>query len=207
MSPDNSIVRPYQPSDEIGWVRCHTLAFLDTAYFDNVLRAKERYDSRAIEWVAEAANQIVGLIDVECEAEPGSICSSPAHPGPPEPAGMIWHLAVHPDARRQGIGRALLAAACEQARHWGVGRLEAWTRDDAFVEAWYRAQGFQLVESYYHIYLESEEEMRGTLHSEIPALRPVAVFAHYTGEDRTVLERFRRIHRCNRYDLVLGPEG
>ena len=73
-------IRAFRPSDETGWVRCRALAFLDTAYFDDVHREKERYDGRAIELVAEAKGQVVGLIDIECEEAPGDICSAPADP-------------------------------------------------------------------------------------------------------------------------------
>ena len=45
------VVRAYRSDDEKQWVRCRTLAFLDTAYFDNVLVAKERYEHPAIELV------------------------------------------------------------------------------------------------------------------------------------------------------------
>ena len=45
--------RPFEAGDEAGWVRCRVLAFLDTAYFDDVHPHKEWYEGRAIELVAE----------------------------------------------------------------------------------------------------------------------------------------------------------
>jgi hypothetical protein len=47
-------IRSFRSGDEIGWVRCRALAFLDTAYYDDVHPQKERYDGRAIELLAEA---------------------------------------------------------------------------------------------------------------------------------------------------------
>ena len=41
-------IRPYQPSDEAQWLRCRVLAFLDTAYYDNVCREKEHYSNPSI---------------------------------------------------------------------------------------------------------------------------------------------------------------
>jgi hypothetical protein len=61
------LIREYKGTDELGWVRCRTLSFLNTAYFDNVLNKKENYENPAIELVAELNGQIIGLIDVEYE--------------------------------------------------------------------------------------------------------------------------------------------
>lgn len=58
-------IRVYHPNDEIGWIRCRVLSFLDTAYFDNVLNKKEKYQNPAIELVAIHNNQVVGLLDIE----------------------------------------------------------------------------------------------------------------------------------------------
>ena len=197
-------IRPFQPGDESGWVRCRVLAFLDTAYFDDVCREKERYQGRAIELVALADGQVVGLIDVECEEEPGAICSAPSGAAQAGLAGMIWHLAVHPDYRRRGIGRALLAEAARRAQAWQIRRFEAWTRDDAFVNDWYCTQGFRQVQHYWHIILGSRAEL-AAIQTQVPGLRPVSAFAHYLGDDQGVLERFERVHRCTRYDLILKP--
>lgn len=195
-------IRPFRPGDETGWVRCRALAFLDTAYFDDVHPEKERYEERAIELVAEADGQVVGLIDVECEEAPGTICSNPADPAHAGLAGMIWHLAVHPDYRRRGIGRGLLAEASRRAQEWQIRRFEAWTRDDLFVNDWYRAQGFQQVQAYWHIFMGSRDEL-AAIQPQISGLRPVSAFAHYLGDDEGVYGRFERVHRCNRYDLYL----
>ena len=196
-------IRPYQPSDETQWLRCRVLAFLDTAYFDNVYREKEHYSNPSIELVAELEGQIIGLIDIEYEAEPGSLCSPPAVPELAGNAGMICNLAVHPDYRRLGIGKALLDAATDLAKKVKLRRLEAWTRDDAPTLRWYEVQGFQKVEAYLHVYLKDEEVQQG-IRSALPGLRPIHTFAHYQGDSADGIRRqFQRVHDCNRYDLFL----
>ena len=118
-------IQVYNLEDEIGWVRCRVLSFLDTAYYDNVLKEKEKYENPAIELVAIEDNQVVGLIDIEYEVEERTVCSRGVGLG-----GMIWHVAVHPDYRRRGIGSQLLYEAEKIAKEKGLNRLEAWTRDD-----------------------------------------------------------------------------
>lgn len=61
------LIRDYQNDDEQGWLRCRVLAFLNTAYYDNVLNKKEVYKNPSIELVAEIDGKIVDLIDVEYE--------------------------------------------------------------------------------------------------------------------------------------------
>jgi GNAT superfamily N-acetyltransferase len=190
-------VRPYEPADERGWLECRVLAFLDSAYFDAVERQKERYERPSVELVAEVSGQIVGLIDVECEEEPGTVCEN--RPGL---GGMIWHLAVLRDFRRRGIAARLLATAEEAARRRGIERFEAWTRDDPWVQAWYESQGFVQIYSYLHVYPHGREEIAGVLTSELPGLKPVEAFAHYTGEEgrEEIRARFERVHDCVCYE-------
>ena len=94
----NVTIRPYLPADEQGWLRCRALAFLSTAYFDDVLTTKPRCDTTAVELVAEEAGAVIGLIDVAVEAE----------------LATIETVAVHPDAPRRGIGSRLLDEASQR---------------------------------------------------------------------------------------------
>ena len=176
------VIRPYEDRDERGWLVCRLLSFFDTAFFDDVLRAKEHYEKPAIELVAEQDGQIVGLLDVEC----GSAGLS-ARPGA---GGMIWHLATHPEHQRLGVGSALLAEAERQARSRGLVRLEAWTRDDSPTWRWYERHGFVQVEGYLHVYLERDD-----LRQFDGELRLVRALAHYTG-DRSdeIRRRYARVH-------------
>lgn len=184
-------IRPYRDGDEPGWVRCRALSFLGSAYHDDVRTEKERYDGPSIELVAEAGGEIVGLIDVELEREPGTVCSEREGRG-----GMIWHVATHPDHQRRGVATALLAEAERRARAEGIVRLEAWTRDDAHVHAWYESHGFEVVDSYLHVYVELDEGLRDVF-PIAEGLRPVKLFAHYVGERRDEMrQRFRRVHDC-----------
>lgn len=184
-------IREYRQTDEIGWVTCRVLAFLDTAYFDNVLQRKESYENPSIELVAVRDGQIIGLLDVEYEQVERSVCSRGEGLG-----GMIWHIAVHPDYRRQGIGEKLLQEAVNRAIPLGLNRFEAWTRDNHWVQKWYEKMDFQTVESYYHVYFDGKEG-EGIISTSVPKLNVVHSFAHYTGDN---IDQFRgtnqRIHEC-----------
>jgi ribosomal protein S18 acetylase RimI-like enzyme len=189
-------IRRYRDEDERGWVVCRVLSFLDSAFHDDVRQHKEHYEHPAIELVAERANEIVGLIDVECEVEPGTVCE--ARPGL---GGMIWHLAVHPDHQRLGIATALLREAEVRARERAIARFEAWTRDDQAARSWYESRGFELVEGYLHVYIEVDEGLRDLFPITDDGIRPVKVFAHYLGDDRDAIrKRFRRVHEDVLYE-------
>lgn len=201
------IIRPYRDSDEQGWLRCSVLSFLNTAYFDSVFRTKPHYDHDAIELVAELDGTIVGVIDVECEGSPGTVCTVCTEDDPAALAGMIWHLAVHPDHQRHGIGGRLLREAQDRAAERGIRCFEAWTRDDEGTLRWYRTHGFAWVKSYLHVYMDGKAEVAGALRSEVPGLSPVHVFAHYVGDDRDALRaRFSRVHECSCFRLRFQGE-
>ncbi|MEM1290434.1 MAG: N-acetyltransferase [Cyanobacteria bacterium P01_H01_bin.162] len=200
MSLTNLQIRPYTGSDEPQWLRCRVLSFLDSAYFDDVARAKPCYQNPAIEWVAaDVSGNIVGFIDVECEQTLNTVCSQ--RPGL---GGMIWHLGVHPDYRRQGIAKTLLTQAIAISKRQGIQRLEAWTRDDPSVFAWYHAQGFWLVDHYLHVYLNSEES-QNHLSAHKTGLRPIHTFAHCCNpaEFDSVRSQFTRVHDCHLFERLL----
>lgn len=193
-------VRMYHAKDEMGWVRCRTLSFLDTAYFDHVLNKKETYNNDSIELVAIIENKVVGLIDIECDMEEKTICTKGKGLG-----GMIWHIATHPDFQRRGIATKLLETAERIANEMGLDYLEAWTRDDEWVNTWYEKSGFEKVYTYFHVFFEGNNEIEKIIHGEATDFKIIQAFGHYTGDDpEYVKSTFNRVHECNCYvkDLI-----
>ena len=182
-------VRQYEEADEQGWVRCRVLGFLDSAFFDDVRREKEHYNGPAIELVAVADGLVVGLLDLEVDPAPGVLWETNAR------GGVIWHVAVHPDHRRRGIGSALVNRALVLAREAGLEIVQAWTRDDAWVQAWYEACGFRRRFSHLHVYIQGDE-VPGEVTLRTAGLKPVLAFAQYTEEQGRdeLRQRFRRTH-------------
>lgn len=200
-SGENMKIRAYTPADEKGWLHCRVLAFLETAYFDNVLQEKESYAFPSIELVAEIEGKIAGLIDIEYETKEGAVCSRNSGLG-----GMIWHIAVHPYYSRQGVGQALLNEAEKIAKTRKLNYLEAWTRDDTWVQNWYEKMNFTMTDSYYHIYLEGNE-IKSHFQSATEQLFPVSVFSHYTGENLKQFSGVQRKHQCVCYVKALNENG
>ncbi|WP_342540569.1 N-acetyltransferase [Heyndrickxia sp. FSL K6-6286] len=192
-------IREYHSKDKVGWLRCRALSFLHTSYYDNVLREKEHYENPSIELIAIEDGIVVGLLDIEYEKEELTVCSRGSGLG-----GMIWHVAVHPDYQRMGIGNKLLYEAEKIAKQKGLNRLEAWTRDDQWVQNWYEKNGFSKVDSYLHVFMDGEQELKGYVQSSFPKLYPVQAFAHYLGEEKEeIKKKFKRVHECVCYEKML----
>lgn len=190
------IIRKYLETDNLAWVRCRVLSFLDSAYYDHVLREKEKYENPAIELVADVDNKIVGLIDIEY----GTIGYKRD-----ELTGVIWHLAVIPEYRNLGIATKLLNEAIKLLKGLGVKIIQAWTRDDDWVLNWYRNRGFELRKdiSYLHVYAESGE-CKEIIESKIKGLYINNCFCHYIGKDKDLIRKqFTRVHTCNLLELIL----
>ncbi|MBM7838891.1 ribosomal protein S18 acetylase RimI-like enzyme [Alkalihalobacillus xiaoxiensis] len=192
-------VRTYQKTDEQGWLRCRVLAFLNTSYFDNVLIKKETYVNSSIELVAIIDDQIVGLLDLEYEESDHTVCTLGTGRG-----GMIWHVAIHPDFRRRGIAQTILGEALKRADKLGLAYLEAWTRDDDWVHAWYEKQGFTKRSSYLHVYAEGANEMDRWFDGVEIETKPQFLFAHYLGDEKEQIKQsFQRVYECSGYVKTL----
>ncbi len=192
------IIRKYTDSDNLQWVRCRVLSLLDTAYFDSVLREKEHYQNPSIELVAEIDGKIIGLIDVEYEIERGTVCYYNKQLG-----GVIRNLAVLPEYRKLGIATVLLNEAIRSLKVNEIERVEVWTRDDKWVNDWYKNRGFSFKKFYLHVYTESDE-CDEIVKVKVEKLHVCNCFAHYVGENtEEIKSKFKRIHKCNLYELYL----
>lgn len=121
---------------------------------------------------------------------------------------MIWHIAVHPDFRRAGIGHKLLYEAQKRVTTLVVSYLEAGTRDGEWVHKWYRQIGFRVRESYLHVFINTQKKLNGIIHCSAENIYPIQLFAHYTGTNKKQIKRdYNRVHECFRYQKNLYVEN
>jgi [ribosomal protein S18]-alanine N-acetyltransferase len=70
-------------------------------------------------------------------------------------------IATHPEQRRRGVGRSLLAAAEQAARDVGIGELQLETREDNLAaQALYRSLGYQAFGRYLGYYEDRADACR-----------------------------------------------
>jgi ribosomal protein S18 acetylase RimI-like enzyme len=209
-------IRDYRDQDEASWLRCRVLAFLSSAYYDDVKSERTRFDGEAIRLVAvhakpagmttPGADEVVGIIDVELfsAAEGGPAEPSQQAGGSAEPSATIDTIAVHPDHARAGIAGALLEEALERLRGTGTTTLDAWTREDEAANDWYRKHHFAEQFAYLHVHKAWDDPDEGFTSPE-GLSAPVTAFLHGRLEDEEALRRqFRRAYRCRQYLRRIG---
>ncbi|MFS0780269.1 hypothetical protein [Bacillus sp. 1P06AnD] len=73
---------------------------------------------------------------------------------------------------------------------------------------WYENKGFLKVDSYLHVFMDSEKELKEAVESRLPQLFPISAFAHYIGaEKETIKKQFRRVHECRCFEKKLVLAG
>jgi len=177
-------VRPYQPSDERGWLRCRVLSFLGTQYYDDVKPHRTVLADPSIALVAVSSDdEVIGILDVEIDGR----------------AATIDTIAVHPDHQGTGIASALLSAALTRLEAGRIDTLDAWTREDAAANRWYQRNGFAEQYRYLHVYLTDGDDDTDFATPE-GLSTPVGVFTHGRVEDEARMRgRFRRVYVCRQY--------
>jgi ribosomal protein S18 acetylase RimI-like enzyme len=186
-------IRDYEPADEQAWLRCRVLSFLGTAYFDDVMTAKQSPGVGA-ELVAVQGGIITGVLDLSVD---GGLAT-------------IDTIAVHPDHQHLGTGTLLLEEARQRAAALGASTIDAWTRDDEPVLRWYRARGFTESSHYLHVYADhytgAQEPARAV--SFRPGLTPIKIFLHATlDREEELRAEFSRVHICRRFAQPVAPAG
>jgi ribosomal protein S18 acetylase RimI-like enzyme len=92
------------------------------------------HPGRAAIFVAEQAGQVVGMVSVQTRL-------STAEGGE---AALLEDLVVHPECRRSGLGRALLAAVEPWCRRRGIRRLQLLAdRENAQALEFYQRRGWE----------------------------------------------------------------
>jgi GNAT superfamily N-acetyltransferase len=197
----------YKPEFEKGWLQCRILSFLDSAYYDDIYQNKEIYENPSIELLSIVDDQVIGILDIEYETNPQSVCSRYAGLPSDHLAGMIWHLAVHPEHRRKGVATSLLKKALEIGKSKNLSRLEAWTRDDQFVLDWYSNNNFKHNSSYIHWYFDSNidnpEILNDLIETKVQGVRIHKLYG-IAKEMNSTLQKLNRFHNCNRFDLIIN---
>ncbi|MFJ5197936.1 GNAT family N-acetyltransferase [Streptomyces sp. NPDC088394] len=186
----NHAIREYRPADQVSWLRCRVLSFLNTPYFDDVLTSKPEVPAPGFALVVAAElGDIKGIIDITVDDELATIDT----------------VAVHPDYQHQGLGTALLAEARARVSALGVPTLDAWTRDDPATLSWYRARGFTESQHYLHVYANyyaDVSEPDRAISERREGLRPMAAFLHASLENEQAMrEQFARVHVCRRFAM------
>lgn len=182
-------ISPYTEEHERGWLHCRVLSFLQTQYYRDVYQKKEEYGGDSIELLAMENKQVIGLIDIEIESSAGEICSNGD-----SISAMLWHIAVHPDHQRKGVGELLLKAALDKLEETQVKRLEAWTKEDEFVRKWYFKNDFKIFQSYHHVQIKGEEVK---LKNPVKGLSIQDAFGHFIGDDiDSIKSSANKIEEC-----------
>lgn len=181
-------LRPYQPADEISWLRCRVLSFLGSQYFDDVRTSRTVLQDPSIALVALTGvpphETVVGILDAEISGT----------------TATIETLAVHPDHQQSGIATALLEAVLPLLQGERVETLDAWTREDAAANGWYRRNGFTEEYRYLHVYLSWWEEPGVGLASPEGLSLPVTAFMHASiDREAQMRAQYRRTYICRQY--------
>ena len=85
----------YSPEHARGWLRCRVLAFLDTAYYDDVYRAVPTFYNPAIRLLEVANDTVRGLIDLELFADGTATIEAELVPGEHGVADLAHHPVRH----------------------------------------------------------------------------------------------------------------
>lgn len=146
-------IREYREADKQSWIRCRVLSFLESSFYDDVQRSREKYENPVIQIVAINEEEVIGFLDCEYETKPGDLCYFEGTRG-----GVIWYLGVLPEYRGMRLATRMWETAKGKLQEQGIHRIEVWTQDDNAANNWYIRQGFIFKEAYLNAFVKGDKK-------------------------------------------------
>ncbi|WP_123623630.1 ribosomal protein S18-alanine N-acetyltransferase [Halorubrum sp. CSM-61] len=144
MTPVDATVRPVERADLLAVVRIERACFSDPWPYD----AFERLLDEPAFLVAEREGAVVGYVVAD---------STPNHG---RDIGHVKDLAVHPEAREEGLGRTLLRSALARLRTVGVAVVRLEVREgNAAARSLYADEGFDPIRRISNYYRDGEDAL------------------------------------------------
>lgn len=143
----NVSVRPVQPGDEAGiQANCKTAATVEQVREQVRWTATEQGFRRLAHFVAVHEGEVVGTVMLTPAGShpvrgPAGLTLCPGPQGDHPSVGRLDDYVVASQLWRQGIGTRLTVRVVEEARRWGLARLETGSSNPAAIAA-FRHQGF-----------------------------------------------------------------
>jgi len=154
------VVRDYQDADCDQWMRVHAIILTMSHAWNYSIQERPEYEHDSVRLVALDEGRLIGLMDVEIEDEPGTLCLLKDTPG-----GYVLEFGRLPEYRGRRIGSLLIDAAKERLVAKGINRMEFWTQDRR-AERYYRRLGLREINRHYRFRFKPPPEIEQMLKDE-----------------------------------------
>lgn len=176
------IITLFQPSMLESWLRCRALAYMRSAFNDEITGEKEAApDNKSLSLVALINGKVIGIADIILLKD--SLKRTKEYNLQPHtPLATLDTMAVHPDYQGQGIAKRLLKEAQKQLKSYG-GKLIIYTLSDKPANRLYQSVGAKLCFGGYIVYGSSPKNLVPTFsRTQIKKQCEVALFSKFNQE-------------------------
>jgi len=157
---DEIAIRDYEDADHDEWMRVHAIIMTMSHAWNYSIQERPEYEHDSVRLVALDDKNIVGLMDVEIENEPGSLCLLKDSPG-----GYVLEFGRLPEYAGRRIGSLLIDTARERLIGKNIHRMEFWTQDRAAVR-FYRRCGLREINRHYRFRFKPPPEIEKILQAD-----------------------------------------
>jgi len=150
-------IRDYEDRDEKEWMIVHAIILTTSHAWNYSIQQRPVYTNDSVRLVALDGEKIVGLMDVEIESTPGTLCLMKDSIG-----GYVLEIGRLPEYAGHDIGRALIREAKERLIAKGVRRMEFWTQDEN-AQRYYQHLGMREIHRHYRFRIKPSQKIKSLL--------------------------------------------
>ena len=150
-------IRDYEDLDEQEWMIVHAIILTTSHAWNYTIQRRPTYENDSVKLVALDGENIIALMDVEIEDEPGKLCLLKDSIG-----GYVLEIGRLPEYAGNDIGRMLMEEAKDRLIARGLHRMEFWSQDES-AQRYYEHLGMKEINRHYRFRIKPSEKIKTLL--------------------------------------------